>query len=226
MTDLAGVVDLVVFDFDGTICQSEDVKTDAFYQLYLDEHGAEFAAAVRDYHLEYAGVSRYDKIRHYEEEMLGRPNNEEWIREMADRFGDIVRDKVIESPLVPGVAAFIDAHRGVVPMLVASATPTEELRQIVSARGIKHWFDEVQGSPAKKGEIIASFLDERGVAPGRAVMVGDQLSDIQAARHAGVHFVAYRPEGRERLFDDEVIVIDHFDDLADAIVAAVVGGVA
>jgi phosphoglycolate phosphatase-like HAD superfamily hydrolase len=226
MIDLAGAVDLIVFDFDGTICQSEDVKTDAFYQLYLDEHGPEFAAAVRAYHLEYAGVSRYDKIRYYEEEMLAHPCTEERMREVADRFGDIVRDKVIASPLVPGVATFFDRHRGVVPMLVASATPTEELRHIVTARGIEQWFDEVQGSPAKKGEIIARYLKERAVPAERAVMVGDQISDIDAAGFAGVHFVAYRPAGKERLFDETVPVIDHFDRLAEAIVDVVARDVA
>jgi phosphoglycolate phosphatase-like HAD superfamily hydrolase len=224
MTDLGEFVDLLVFDFDGTICESADVKTDAFYQLYLDEQGEDFAAAVRDYHLEFAGVSRYDKIRHYEEEMLGRPCTEERMQEVADRFGDIVRDKVIASPLVPGVADFFSTYHGSVPMVVASATPTGELRHIIDARGIAHWFDEVQGSPALKGELIARYLDERRVSPQRTVMVGDQRSDIEAARYAGVHFVAYRPAHEERLFDETVIVVDHFDQIADAIARATTGG--
>jgi phosphoglycolate phosphatase-like HAD superfamily hydrolase len=218
MTDLVDVVDLIVFDFDGTICESADVKTDAFYQLYLDEQGEEFAAAVRDYHLEYAGVSRYDKIRYYEEELLGRPCTDERMAEMADRFGGIVRDKVIAAPLVPGVAEFIAQHRGEVPMLVASATPTAELRQIVEERGIAGWFEEVEGSPTLKGDIIKTFLERRGVDPRRAVMVGDQFSDLNAAFAAGVHFVAYRPPHDDRLFDPEVHVVGHFDALAAAIV--------
>lgn len=47
MTDLAG---------GGTICQFAHVKTEAFSQLYLDSRSVEFAAAVCDHHLEYAGV--------------------------------------------------------------------------------------------------------------------------------------------------------------------------
>ncbi len=223
MTNLADVVDLIIFDFDGTICESADVKTDAFYQLYLDEEGEDFARAVRDYHLEYAGVSRYDKIRHYEEVMLGRPCPDQRMNEVADRFGDIVRDKVIASPLVPGVADFFTAYRGTVPMLVASATPTEELRTIIAARGITDWFDEVQGSPTLKGDIIARYLTERGVAPNRSIMVGDQFSDLDAAVAASVPFVAYRPPHDERLFNDDVHVIDHFEGLAAAIAHVVAG---
>jgi phosphoglycolate phosphatase-like HAD superfamily hydrolase len=223
MTHLADAVDLIVFDFDGTICESADVKTAAFYQLYLDEQGEDFACAVRDYHLEYAGVSRYDKIKYYEEEMLGRPCTEERMNEVADRFGDIVRDKVIASPLVPGVADFFAKHGGEVPMLVASATPTAELRMIVAARGMIGWFDEVEGSPALKGDIISGFLAKRDVPAHRAVMVGDQFSDLEAANKASVPFVAYRPSHEERLFDSDVHVISDFDSLPAAIVA-VVGG--
>ncbi len=223
MTRLADAVDLIVFDFDGTICESADVKTDAFYQLYLDEQGEAFATAVKEYHLEYAGVSRYDKIRYYEEQMLGRPCTPERMDEMAARFGNIVRDQVIASPLVPGVAEFFATHRGDVPMLVASATPTMELRQIIAARGIADWFDEVEGSPTSKGDIISIFLDNRGVATDRAVMVGDQFSDLDAALAAGVPFVGYRPPQEDRLFDADVLVIEHFNELADAI-ASVGGG--
>ncbi len=224
MTSLAEAVDLVVFDFDGTICESADVKTEAFYQLYLDEEGPDFAAAVRDYHLEYAGVSRYDKIKYYEEEMLGRPCPDDRMNEVADRFGDIVRGRVIASPLVPGVADFSATHRDDVPMLVASATPTGELREIAAARSITGWFDAVEGSPTLKGDIIKVFLADRGVAPDRAVMVGDQFSDLDAAQAAGVHFVAYRSPNEEQLFDDEVHVIDHFNQPAEAISYVAAGG--
>jgi phosphoglycolate phosphatase-like HAD superfamily hydrolase len=226
MSNLAEAVDLIVFDFDGTICKSADVKTEAFYRLYLEEQGEEFAAAVRDYHLRYAGVSRFDKIRYYEEEMLGRPCTEERLREVADRFGSIVRDRVIAAPLVPGVAEFFAAHAGDVPMLVASATPTAELCQIIAERGITHWFDEVRGSPARKGEIIARFLEERNVTPERVVMVGDQFSDREAADFAGVRFVAYRPAQEARLFDGDVVVVNHFDDLPRAIAEAAGRGAA
>ncbi len=38
-------LELIVFDFDGTLCDSAGVKTDAFYDLYLEDHGPAFAAS-------------------------------------------------------------------------------------------------------------------------------------------------------------------------------------
>jgi phosphoglycolate phosphatase-like HAD superfamily hydrolase len=219
MSALAEAVDLIVFDFDGTICESANVKTDAFYELYLDEQGPDFAAAVRRYHLEFAGVSRYEKIRYIEETMLERRCTSERMDEIADLFGDLVRGQVVASPLVPGVADFFAAHKGQVPMLVASATPTDELRSIIAARDIQEWFDEVEGSPALKGDIIASFLARRRVSRDRAMMVGDQFSDLDAAQASGVLFVRYRSVDEERLFDESVRVVNNFADLPAAIVA-------
>jgi phosphoglycolate phosphatase-like HAD superfamily hydrolase len=223
MTSLARAVDLLVFDFDGTICQSAHVKTDAFYQLYLDEQGEEFAAIIREYHLEHAGMSRFDKIRYYEEKLLGRPCTDDRMEEIAARFGRIVRDQVVAAPLVPGVAEFFENHLGEVPMVVASATPTEELRQIVAARGISHWFEDVRGSPTPKGAIVSAFVAERCAEPGRVVTVGDQRLDIEAAREAGVHFVGYRPAHEDRLFDTHTLVVSDFRSLAGAIVRVVSG---
>lgn len=223
MSLLVDVVDLVIFDFDGTICDSANVKTDAFYELYLEEQGPEFATRVRDYHLDHAGVSRYTKIKYFEEQMLGQRCSEQRLHEVADRFGAIVTEKVVSSQLVPGVAGFFDRHAGTVPMVVASATPTEELRFIVAARGIGSWFDEVQGSPTSKAEIVATYLDRRKIASERTVVVGDQFSDLDAASAAGTRFVGCRLLHDERLFAAEIAVVSTFDDLADAVVAVLAG---
>ena len=57
MTNLADVVDLIIFDFDGTICESADVKTDAFYQLYLDEETTTWSMRV------FPGTTRSDTTK-------------------------------------------------------------------------------------------------------------------------------------------------------------------
>ncbi len=220
MTSLANVVDLIVFDFDGTICESADVKTDAFYRLYLDERGPEFATAVRDYHLEHVGISRFDKIVHVEETMLGRQCTDERLHLMAERFGSLVTDAVIAAPYCDGVPDFLDTFAGVVPMVIASATPTDELRYIVAARGLGSSFEAVEGSPSSKAEIINEFLVRRGAQASRTVVVGDQLSDLNGARAAGVGFVGFRPQTNDRLFENDVPVVAHFDQLGSAIISA------
>lgn len=218
-------LDLVVLDFDGTVCDSADVKTEAFRLLYLDEQGPDFADAVQRYHLANVGVSRFEKIRHVEEEMLGRPCPPARLAAVADRFGDLVMDAVIAAPLLPGVAVFLDDTSARMPIAVASATPTEELRAIVAAKGLTSSFVAVEGSPPTKGQIAAGYLARFGAHPGRSVMVGDQLSDLRAAREAGIPFVGVRRPGDPPLFPPGTKVVPDFTAMATALAEVVAGPV-
>jgi phosphoglycolate phosphatase-like HAD superfamily hydrolase len=180
--------DLIVFDFDGTLCDSTLVKTEAFSILYLDEEGPEFAERVRAYHLANAGVPRYEKIHHIETEMLGANAPERRVEQLASRFGAIVEQRVIAAPLFAGVIEFLEGSP--LPLAVASATPTVELQRIVSAKGIEKYFIAVEGSPRSKGEILSDFVRRYAGDPDRVLMVGDQPSDLSAAVEADTDFIA------------------------------------
>ena len=188
--------DLVVFDFDGTLCDSVQVKTEAFQLLYLDERGLEFADRVRTYHLANAGVPRYDKIRYVETEMIGSEPSNERVEQMAARFGKIVEEQVIAAPLFDGVVEFL--QQAPMPLVVASATPTEELRRIIIAKGINEYFAGAEGSPPNKGEIVTGYVDRFNVSPSRVLMVGDQPSDLSGAKAADTDFIGIIPPGHRQ----------------------------
>ena len=50
--------DVIVFDFDGTLIQSDEIKTWAFGKMF-EEYGEEIVRQVMDYHQEHEGVSRF-----------------------------------------------------------------------------------------------------------------------------------------------------------------------
>ncbi len=196
--------DLIVFDFDGTLCDSLQVKTEAFHLLYLDEQGPKFADRVRAYHLANAGVPRYDKIRYVETEMIGSEPSDERVEEMAARFGKIVEEQVIAAPLFDGVLDFLEAVD--LPVAVASATPTEELRRIIDAKCIDRFFVAVEGSPRSKGDIVTRLASD----PARVLMVGDQPSDLAAATQAGTEFIAIVAPGEPRDWTTPFPVVSDF----------------
>jgi len=205
--------DLVVFDFDGTLCDSVQVKTEAFQLLYLDERGLEFADRVRAYHLANAGLPRYDKIRHVETAMIGSEPSNERVEEMAARFGKIVEEQVIAAPLFDGVLDFLEAMD--LPVAVASATPTGELRRIIDAKCIDRFFVAVEGSPRSKGDIVTEYVIRMGCEPVRVLMVGDQPSDLAAATQAGTDFVAIVAPGDEQIWAKPFTVVPDFPAFVD-----------
>jgi phosphoglycolate phosphatase-like HAD superfamily hydrolase len=186
--------DAIVFDFDGVLVESVDVKTRAFAALY-DPHGTDVVEQVVAWHLAHGGVSRYEKFRHFHRAFLGRTLAPAEETELGERFSALVEEAVIVADWVPGAREFLEGWRARAPLFVASGTPEEELVRIIERRGMGHFFAGVAGAPRKKGAILRDFLERSGVSPDRMLMVGDAMTDYDGSTEAGVPFLGIAPAG-------------------------------
>jgi phosphoglycolate phosphatase-like HAD superfamily hydrolase len=180
----------VVFDFDGVILETAEVKTDAFVALYA-AHGEDVAGRVRAHHLANLGISRFKKFAWIAEHVLGQPLSDAESDALGHRFSDLVLAKVLAAPFVPGAEAALAwlGARGL-PMFVASGTPKGELDLIVARRGLLQVFREVHGTPREKPEILRDLAARYGVPCDQLLFIGDGLSDYRAARATGTEFLA------------------------------------
>ncbi|MEI8384965.1 MAG: HAD family hydrolase [Nitrosomonadaceae bacterium] len=187
----------IIFDFDGVVVESGDIKTQAFADLYRS-HGEMVTSAVVEYHRAHGGMSRYQKFRHFQQHLLGKPPltaDEE--QELDQQFSERVVESVIASQAVPGADEFIRQQASRIPLFVASGTPETELITIITRRGLAPYFTEVRGSPTSKQALIADILSVHSLTPNRVLMIGDALIDYQSAHLNGVSFL-----GRVRAGDD------------------------
>jgi phosphoglycolate phosphatase-like HAD superfamily hydrolase len=178
----------IVFDFDGVLVESMDLKTQAFATLYRP-YGEEVVSKVVAHHLAHGGVSRAKKFRHYHETLLGirlTPENE---IALAQRFSELVEDAVVAAPPVPGAIEFLEKFFRVLPLFVASGTPEDELRRIVERRGMSPYFAGVFGAPRVKGEILSHIAAVGGFPRASMLMVGDAYADYEGASAAGTDFI-------------------------------------
>jgi HAD superfamily hydrolase (TIGR01549 family) len=182
-------VKTLFFDFDGVILESVSVKTDAFADLFADR-GPAVQAAVVKYHLENLGRSRYHKFRYCYEELLGIPLADDEMDRLCKEFENLVVERVLTCPFVPGALEFLSAGAGGRACFVISATPHDEIRHIVVSRGLERYFVSVHGSPTGKGEWVAHLIERYSLDPTECVFVGDAVSDWTAATTNGVRFVA------------------------------------
>ncbi|MGE5515478.1 MAG: HAD family hydrolase [Bacteroidota bacterium] len=196
---------VVVLDFDGVILQSVSIKTAAFRALFSSH--PEHQDAIEALHLRLGGISRHTKFRLIYRDILGLPVNEHDMAQLAERFQAEVKERVIASPFVPGAREFLAAAQAKVPLYVASGTPSEELRDIVAARGLERCFAGVYGSPQDKADILAMIASDTGCPPGDIVMVGDADTDYQAAARAGTRFVGIVAPGDPPCFPAETLVL-------------------
>jgi phosphoglycolate phosphatase len=132
-------------------------------------------------------------------------------------------------PLFPGALAALEAVSALPDTVLAVATGKSRrgLRAVLEGHGLLGVFQSLQTAddhPSKPHPgMVLACLAETGVAPARAVMVGDTSFDMDMARAAGVRSVGvtwgYHAGGS--LTADRLI--GRFDDLPGA-VADLVGG--
>jgi phosphoglycolate phosphatase-like HAD superfamily hydrolase len=191
---------LVLWDFDGVIKESVDVKTRAFMRLF-EPFGQAVVERVRAHHEANGGMSRLDKIPIYLE-FSGEQPSAPRVRELCDRFSELVRQAVIDAPWVPGAETWLRRNTYEQLFVLVSATPQAELEDIVSALALRQCFADVFGAPTSKAEAVRLSLERYGVAPDDAVLIGDAGADRDAAAGAQVPFVLRRHASNGGVFAD------------------------
>jgi phosphoglycolate phosphatase-like HAD superfamily hydrolase len=188
-----------VFDFDGVVLESVEIKTVAFRRLFADDPQGE---RMVEYHLANGGVSRFEKFRWFYEEVRGESLTEEVSLQLGDRFSALVLDEVRRCAFVPGARELLARLAATIPLFVASGTPEDELRGIVEHRDLGGWFAGVFGSPPTKAEILRRIMAEHALAASELVFVGDAMTDLRGAAGAGVPFVGRVPAGEPTPFPE------------------------
>ncbi len=96
--------------------------------------------------------------------------------------------------LIPEVAEVVKAHRGKVPMAIASGGSREVVEKTLQKLGISDWFDEVvtatdvaNGKPAP--DIFLEAAARLEVDPKECVVYEDARPGILAARAAGMEVI-------------------------------------
>jgi phosphoglycolate phosphatase-like HAD superfamily hydrolase len=181
-------VKALIYDFDGVICDSVNVKTEAFASIY-QEFGEDIVEKVVLYHLEHGGVSRFEKFKYWHKLFLDIELDESQIQELSERFSALVLEKVINAPYLPGALEFIQKNSAKYLQFICTGTPENEIIFITGEKNIQSFFNGMFGSPTKKTQIINKILLENKLFPNEVVFFGDAVTDYKAALDTAVNFV-------------------------------------
>jgi HAD superfamily hydrolase (TIGR01662 family) len=125
---------------------------------------------------------------------------------------------VREASVTPGAIEAIEALRSSGHTVTIVSNNSEAvIRAFIDERGLCGQVDGVAGRTRARAEdlkpepyLLRRALDDRGAKPADAVLIGDSITDIQAARAAGTAVIAFanRP-GKDRAlcsFEPEVLI--------------------
>jgi phosphoglycolate phosphatase-like HAD superfamily hydrolase len=183
---------VVVFDFDGVLIPSEEIKQNG-YRWMFSEFGEDVPEeAIRLAREEFSNArgNRYDIIRSICAR-IGKTDIESDVTKYAERFGDVVRNKLAAFTVEPNVRAMLERAGKGGPLYINSNTPDEPLKETLRSLGIADLFKGVRGSSdgSSKADRLHDIARAEGVTASDLVFIGDGEGDRAAAEMAGCEFI-------------------------------------
>jgi phosphoglycolate phosphatase len=204
---------VIIFDFDGVILDSAEIKLQAYATLYADEDPKKLKELLEHSRLN-GGITRAVKFEYYERVLFGRSSDAKSIEALARRYSEIVYNAVLNCPFVEGADILLKkASTAGIRMHVVSGTPARELRQIISQRSISQFFRSIYGAPATKPDSFRNIVAIERCDPEDILAVGDSLTEFFAAQDAHIPFLGIVPRTSENSFPAYVVVRESLVDI-------------
>jgi len=192
----------IIFDFDGVLAESVNIKTQAFYDMY-EQYGVNVANEVVKHHKAHGGMSRYEKFLYYHKNFLNIELSQKDINQLSEDFSNLVMEGVINAEEVKGALRFLKKYQKQCKYWIVSATPTNEMIEIANKRGIGKFFVTIYGSPGHKKDVVVKILKENSLVNNETVFLGDALSDFEAAKNNNIDFILRSTIENKSLFKNE-----------------------
>jgi len=182
-------IQVIVFDFDGTLIDSNKLKYDAYFKLFPadDRH----APIIRVVLSEIFEQSRYVILKEillrlgYRKDALLR----EKVKELAGFYNEIVVAGAKTCPEKAGAEETLRKFSSAYGLYVSSTTPDASLKEIIRFRKWDNYFRGIFGWPNEKHETLRRIIASEGLESDQVLVVGDGESDRESAMKNGCPFL-------------------------------------
>ena len=189
-------------DFDGTLVESNNIKDRAFESIFCE--WPEHTETMMCWHLTHDSVERGEKFRYFVEEVLALPGQNDLIEKLSSRFGQLTKEAIIECPYVKGAHEFLEYIRNRISVYLVSATPQQDLNEIIKARALAANFKDVYGAPISKIETLKQIMLSENVSVDEILFIGDSAEDQQAAKFLGIRFIGRQSDRKLDVKDENI----------------------
>jgi phosphoglycolate phosphatase len=207
------VIELVIFDWDGTLMDSELHIVTAMRTAY-EQTGVRSPSheAIR----EIIGLSLDDAIRRLTPKLSARQ-----VETIVDRYRKSFVSQGGTPPLFPGVRdTLVELQRRGYQLAVATGKSQKGLVRAIDESGLLGLFSSTraadQSAPKPSPRMLHEILQELDLEAQSAIMVGDTVFDLEMAQAASLKFaaVSYGAHAVERLAAyNPAFILEYFDQL-------------
>jgi HAD superfamily hydrolase (TIGR01509 family) len=208
----------VIFDIDGTLADSNDAHAQSWVETFAEAGYEVPFEVVRPL----IGMGA-DKLL---PKTIGIRHDSEQGKKLIKRRSEIFREKYLPRlrPLPGARALVLRVRENGLKAIVATSAKDEELQGLLRAADVEDLMEEkATASDAKRSkpdpDIVEAAIEESGVSPSNAVMIGDTPYDVEAATRAEVRSIAFRSggwddeslKGAAEIYDGPADLLAHYD---------------
>ncbi len=183
-------IKVIVFDFDGTLVDSNQLKHDAYFELFPDDNF--YKEIVSDVLSDILEESRYVILK----EILKRINlktiddNLDYrVQSLANKYNDIVINGAKYCRERTGAKEILESLCKNFRLYLSSTTPEASLKEIVKHRRWEGFFCGIFGYPDDKTSVLFDILKRESINPDKLLVVGDGKSDRDSANNVKCDFL-------------------------------------
>jgi len=193
------VIKNILFDFDGVILDSMKIRTDGFREIFSSFQKKDVDLLV-DFHNKNGGLSRYVKIEYFFKRILNEDIDTQKINEIAARFSEIMRYKLIDkSLLIEPTINFIYKNYKAFNFHIVSGSDQNELRFLCDKLKLREYFISIFGSPTVKDDLVANIIKSHKYKKAETIIIGDSINDFNAAERNKIKFFGFNnPDLKEK----------------------------
>jgi phosphoglycolate phosphatase-like HAD superfamily hydrolase len=204
------------FDCDGVLLDSNQLKSESFYEVAL-QYGEENAQALVEYNKRLGGVTRFNKFKYFFETILEKKTFEKEIENALNNFSALVFEKLMSCPETSGVRDFLDSLDSLpidTNKYVVSGGDQSEIQYVFNQRGLDTYFNSIYGSPDSKELILSNWIKSPDMKY-PAVFIGDSLYDYEVATRFNLDFFFMTQhtefaDWSSYFVDKDVVIIKNF----------------
>jgi phosphoglycolate phosphatase len=179
-------ISTVVFDFDGTLVDSNAIKRQGFFDVVADEP---FNTPRMQAVLATGQGDRYTIFESYvaarDASGIKGPDADSLVR----RYSDLVDARVAEAPEMPGASEILrELRQAGLRVFISSATPMANLTCIIERRRWRDWCNGLYGYPYRKSDTLKTISAMPGINSRSIAVIGDGADDLDSARVMGCIF--------------------------------------
>ncbi len=218
-------MELIIFDCDGVLINSEDIHTEAEI-TFLAEIGVPYER--EDYVARFMGMSPHEwenKIATDAERRLGEPLPQNFFHDLHDYVAKGFEESLAPLPKVRETIRDLSF-----PFCVASSSPIEQLHWKLRRTGLHDLFDPhiFSGQMVERGkpapDLFLHAAKVCGSAPSACLVLEDSANGVKAAKAAGMTAIGFtlgnhcgEDHGDQLLASGADAVISSYTEFADLV---------